>query len=89
MSALCGEAVLALTERVVLALSLGQELVTRLPAALVVLLLHREAAAKNRPELAVTTAALWQWRRRGHIGPGPGYDLDEIMEYLKKRGVRV
>lgn len=58
----------------------------RLSAAAVVLLLHREAAANNRPELAVTTAALWQWRRRGHIGPGPGYNPTEILAYLDRRG---
>lgn len=58
---------------------------TRLPARLVVLLLAREAAARNRPELAVTTAALWQWRHRGHIGPGPGYDMAEVIAYLDRR----
>ena len=54
-------------------------------ATIVIALLHREAAAKNRPELAVTAAALWQWRRRGHIGPGPGYDMAEIIAYVDRR----
>ena len=60
---------------------------TRLPARAVILLLHQEAA-KGRPELAITVATLWQWRRRGHIGPGPGYDLDEIVAYLESRKAR-
>jgi hypothetical protein len=33
----------------------------------------------------VSAAALRQWRARGHIGPGPGYDEDEIAAYLIRR----
>lgn len=58
---------------------------TRVPASLVVLLLAREAAEKGRPELAVTATTLRSWRARGHIGPGPGYDLAEIVAYIARR----
>ncbi|MCP2169192.1 hypothetical protein [Goodfellowiella coeruleoviolacea] len=34
---------------------------------------------------AVTPAALRLWRFRGHLSPGPGYDLVEIARYLAKR----
>lgn len=58
---------------------------TRVPAALATLLLAREAAARQRPELAVQRATLRQWRARGHISPGPGYDLAEIVRYIQNR----
>lgn len=36
----------------------------------------------------VTESTLRQWRRRGHIGRGPGYDPDEIADYLRRRLTR-
>jgi hypothetical protein len=53
--------------------------VTRVPAALAVLLLAGSG-------ILVKPATLCQWRKRGHIGPGPGYDLDEIVTYIDRRG---
>lgn len=35
----------------------------------------------------VSAAALRQWRRRGHIGSGPGYDPAEIANYLMRTRV--
>lgn len=31
---------------------------------------------------------LWQWKARGHLSPGHGYDLDEIGAYLNRRATR-
>lgn len=62
---------------------------TRLPAALVLLLLHREAATKQRPELAITATTLRSWRHRGHLSAGRGYDVIEVLEYIESRMVRV
>lgn len=31
---------------------------------------------------------LWQWKARGHISGGHGYDLDEIGAYLNRRATR-
>jgi len=58
---------------------------TRVPAALATLLLAREAEVSRRPELAVQPCTLRQWRARGHIGPGPGYRLDEVIAYIEQR----
>ena len=42
-------------------------------------------AAMRNLGFEVSAAALRQWRSRGHIGPGPGYDEDEIAAYLHRR----
>lgn len=42
-------------------------------------------AALRHLDFEVSAAALRQWRSRGHIGPGPGYDVDEIATYLHRR----
>lgn len=42
-------------------------------------------AALRHLGFEVSAAALRQWRNRGHIGPGPGYDVDEIAAYLHSR----
>jgi hypothetical protein len=49
----------------------------------------REAAGGLRIlGFAVSPVALRLWRHRGHIGPGPGYDVDEIAAYLHRRATR-
>lgn len=37
----------------------------------------------------VSASALRQWRHRGHIGQGPGYDVEEIAAYIIRRVERV
>lgn len=61
----------------------------RASAALTVLILAREAAAKGRPELAVSTVTLRTWRHRKHLSPGRGYDLGEILRYIERREAKV
>lgn len=53
---------------------------TRLPAAAVLLLLRQSG-------IKISAATLRSWRARGHIGPGPGYDVIEIMRYVERRMV--
>ena len=45
-------------------------------------------AALRHLGFTVSEAALRQWRHRGHIGPGPGYNVDEIAAYLRHRATR-
>jgi hypothetical protein len=52
---------------------------TRASAATVALVLAREA-------VDVKAATLRQWRARGHLSQGRGYDLIEILAYIDKRG---
>lgn len=49
---------------------------------------RQAVAAMTKLGFDVSAAALRQWRHRGHIGPGPGYDPDEIAEYLRRRATR-
>lgn len=58
---------------------------TRVPAAVAVLLLALEAVDKGRPDLVVKPATLRQWKRRGHLSDGTGYDLREIKTYVETR----
>lgn len=53
---------------------------TRVPAALAVLLL----AGSGVP---VRPATLRQWKTRGHLSKGDGYDVAEILEYATARGL--
>lgn len=58
----------------------------RIPASLVLLLLHQEADARSDDELRIRAATLRKWVQRGHITRGPGgYDLAEILAYLEQR----
>lgn len=58
----------------------------RVPAALVLLLLHQEADARGDGRYRIGAATLRQWVRRQHITRGPGgYDLAEILAYLERR----
>lgn len=52
---------------------------TRVPAALAVLLLAGSG-------VLVKPATLRQWRARGHLSKGDGYDPAEILHYLQARG---
>jgi hypothetical protein len=54
--------------------------VTRVPAALAVLLLAGSG-------VLVKPATLRQWRSRGHLSKGDGYDPAEILRYLQARGM--
>lgn len=58
----------------------------RVPASLVLLLLHREADRTGDERYRVTAGALRNWVYRGHITRGPGgYDLAEVLAYLERR----
>lgn len=57
----------------------------RVPAALAVLLLAREAVDKGRPELAVAAATLRAWKHRKYLSGGRGYDLTEVIAHLARR----
>lgn len=46
---------------------------------------HVVAALRTLGFGQVSTDSLRQWRRRGHIGPGPDYDAHEIASYLRAR----
>lgn len=59
---------------------------TRVPAALVLVMLHQEATRTGDTRYRVTAATLRSWVHRGHITRGPGgYDLAEITAYLDRR----
>lgn len=53
---------------------------TRLPTAAVLLLLRQSG-------IKISAATLRSWRARGHIGPGPGYDVIEILRYIERKTV--
>lgn len=60
--------------------------VKRVPASLVLLVLHAEADRSGDERYRIAGATLRQWVRRGHITRGPGgYDLVEILAYLERR----
>ena len=61
---------------------------TRVPLRLALLALHREADRTGNQDYRVRAATLRQWKTRGHISAGPGYDLTEITSYLDGRGSR-
>lgn len=52
---------------------------TRLPASAAVLLLADSG-------IHVTPATLRQWRARGHLSKGAGYDPVELLELMERRG---
>lgn len=52
---------------------------TRLPAAAAVLLLADS-------DIHVTPATLRQWKARGHLSKGDGYDPVELLELMRQRG---
>lgn len=58
---------------------------TRLPAALAVLLLHQEADRTGDERYRVKVCTLRQWKRRGHLSRGRDYDPHEIVHYLDRR----
>lgn len=60
----------------------------RVPLRLALLALHREADRTGNEDYRVRAATLRQWKTRGHISRGPGYDLTEITRYLDHRGTR-
>lgn len=53
---------------------------SRVPAALAVLLLAGSG-------VLVKPATLRQWKQRGHLSKGDGYDPAEILAYAKSRGL--
>jgi hypothetical protein len=58
----------------------------RVPASLVLLVLHREADARGDEQYRVAASTLRSWVRRGHITRGDGgYDLAEILAYFERR----
>lgn len=59
----------------------------RVPAGLVVHLLHQEADARGDDRYRISAATLRKWVQRGHISSGKpdGYDLQEILAYLEHR----
>lgn len=58
----------------------------RVPASLVLCVLHAEADRTGDNRYRITPAALRKWVQRQHITRGPGgYDLAEILNYLTKR----
>ncbi|RSN65433.1 hypothetical protein DMH01_03390 [Amycolatopsis sp. WAC 04182] len=64
----------------------------RVPAALVVRLLHQEADKRGDDRYRLKPATLRKWVQRGHITRGDGgYDLREILVYLdgRENGVRI
>lgn len=66
----------------------GKTAGTRVPLRLALHLLHREADRTGNEDYRVRAATLRQWKTRGHISAGPGYDLTEITSYLDNRGTR-
>ena len=62
----------------------------RLPASLVLLLLHQEADSTGDERYRIKPATLRSWTHRGHITRGTGgYDLQEILKYIDNRERRV
>jgi hypothetical protein len=59
--------------------------VTRVPAHLVLHLLHAEADRTGDQRYRVTATTLRSWRHRGHLSAGRGYDLGELLRYLDQR----
>lgn len=58
----------------------------RVPAALVLLVLHQEAERTGDDRYRVSPITLRSWVKRGHITRGPGgYDLREVCAYLDRR----
>ncbi|MFC4084932.1 hypothetical protein [Amycolatopsis samaneae] len=57
----------------------------RVRASDVLLLLQAEADARGDERYRVTAGALRNWKYRGHISGGSGYDLGEILAYLDRR----
>ncbi|MFI6302157.1 hypothetical protein ACIBCH_09820 [Amycolatopsis thailandensis] len=58
----------------------------RVPAKLVLHLLHQEADRRGDDRYRLKAATLRKWVQRGHITRGGGgYDLKEILNYLDSR----
>ena len=58
----------------------------RLPLDLVMLALRQEYERTGDPRYDVSNSAVRNWKYRGLISKGPGYDLGEITRYLDERG---
>ena len=58
----------------------------RVPASLVLLLLHQEAYRTGNESYRIKPATLRSWTHRGHIThTADGYDPREILDYLDSR----
>lgn len=58
----------------------------RVPARMVLRLLHAEATRTGDERYRITASALRTWVWRNHITRGPGgYDLREILDYITQR----
>lgn len=57
----------------------------RVALDLVMLALRQEHERTGDPKYAIKPATIRQWKRRGHLSPGPGYHLGEIAAYLDRR----
>lgn len=59
---------------------------TRIPLDLVMLALRQEHERTGDDRYHVSDGAVRNWKYRGLISKGPGYDLGEITRYLDGRG---
>lgn len=54
---------------------------TRVPAAAALLLLSGSG-------IVISPATLRQWKRRGHLSDGRGYDPRELLAHVERRSTR-